>query len=110
MAKTELPVLNTGRNNNHAKASSQTYDCTRCPAYCCSYEYIIVTRRDVERLAKRFGLTPEEAEQRVTKVIAGYGRVLRHRQDTLFKSGCRFLGPVDHRCTVYQDRPEVCRT
>lgn len=110
MAKTELPVLNTRQNNGHAKAPAQLYDCTRCPAYCCSYEHIIVSRRDIKRLAKRFGLTPEAAEQRFTKLIRSYGRVLRHRKDTVFKSACRFLHPTERRCTVYEHRPEVCRS
>jgi len=45
-----------------------TYDCTKCPAYCCSiYERVQVTKRDVQRLAKHFGVTFEIAEQRFTR-------------------------------------------
>ncbi len=91
------------------KKSGLLYDCSKCPAYCCSYEYIIVTRRDIKRLAKRFALSFEQAEQRFTKMIEGYGRVLRHRKDTVYKSVCQFLHPTERRCTVYEDRPEVCR-
>lgn len=94
MANKELPVL---------------YDCSKCPGYCCSYDYIIVTRRDVARLAKRFELSYETAEQRFTKTIKGYGRVLRHRKDTIFKSTCQFFHPTERRCTVYEHRPGVCR-
>ena len=94
MGDKELPVL---------------YDCTRCPAYCCSYDYIIVNRRDIQRLARRYALTYERAEQRFTKQIKGYGRVLRHREDTIFKSTCQFLHPVERRCTIYEHRPGVCR-
>lgn len=85
------------------------YDCSKCPAYCCSYEYIIVTKRDIERLGKRFNLNYERAEHRFTKMIKGYGRVLRHREDTIFKSTCQFLHPTERRCTVYEHRPGVCR-
>ncbi len=104
MARTELPILNNG-----AKKSGLLYDCSKCPAYCCSYEYIIVTRRDINRLAKRFGLSFEQAKQRFTKMIEGYGLVLRHRKDTVYKSVCQFLHPTERRCTVYEHRPEVCR-
>jgi len=110
MPKTELPILAAAPNNGSAQAPPMLYDCSRCPAYCCSYEYIGVTRRDLKRLAKRFGMTPEAAEQRFTKMISGYGRVLRHRQDTVYKSTCQFLHPTERRCTVYEHRPEVCRS
>jgi Fe-S-cluster containining protein len=93
----ELPVL------------KPLYDCAKCPGYCCSYEYIIVTKQDVKRLGKRFDLTPEEAEQKFTKRIAGYGRVLKHRKDTVYKSTCRFFHPTKRQCTVYEHRPNVCR-
>ena len=31
-----------------------SYDCTKCPAYCCSYEHIGVSKRDINRLARHF--------------------------------------------------------
>ena len=43
------------------------YSCDKCPAYCCSYPEIEVTPRDIERLARHFGLTYEQAEERLTK-------------------------------------------
>jgi Fe-S-cluster containining protein len=94
MATKDLPVL---------------YDCSKCPGYCCSYDYIIVTKRDVARLAKRFNLEYDIAERRFTKMIKGYGRVLRHRKDTIFKSTCQFFHPTERRCTVYEHRPGICR-
>ncbi len=97
MAKTELPIL------------KPLYDCSKCPGYCCSYDYIIVTKRDVARLGKRFDLTPEKAEKKFTKMVKGYGRVLKHRKDTVYKSTCRFFHPTKRQCTVYEHRPNVCR-
>jgi Fe-S-cluster containining protein len=94
MTNTSLPVL---------------YDCSKCPGYCCSYDYIIVTRRDIKRLAARFTLSFEEAEERFTKAIKGYGRVLRHRKDTIYNTTCQFLHPTERRCTIYEHRPAVCR-
>jgi uncharacterized protein len=70
----------------------------------------MVTKRDIKRLAKGFGLSYEEAEERFTKYVEEYGhRVLRHRKDDIFKSTCRFLHPTERRCTIYEHRPAVCR-
>jgi Fe-S-cluster containining protein len=84
------------------------YNCSKCPAYCCSYERIQVTRRDIDRLARHFGLTYEQAQKRFTKIIQGE-RVLRHKKDHIFESVCRFLDAETRRCTVYEVRPAVCR-
>jgi len=84
------------------------YDCSKCPAYCCSYDRIEVTQRDVRRLARHFGLTYEQAEKRFTKIAYG-DRVLRHQKDHIFKSVCQFLDSDERRCTIYEARPGVCR-
>ena len=86
------------------------YSCSKCPAYCCSYPEIEVTPRDIERLAKHFGLPYREAEERFTKYDAKEKvRELRHRQDRIFKTVCTFLDQKTRRCTVYEARPAVCR-
>ncbi|MGH7483365.1 MAG: YkgJ family cysteine cluster protein [Longimicrobiales bacterium] len=86
------------------------YDCDRCPAYCCTYARIVVEPSDIRRLAKRFGITAAQARKRFTKPGEERGeRVLRHRHDTIFQTACRFLDPDTRRCTVYEDRPEICR-
>jgi len=86
------------------------YSCAKCPAYCCSYPEIEVTARDVERLARHFGLRPREAEERFTKYDAREKvRSLRHRKDRIFDSVCTFLDQKTRRCTVYESRPNVCR-
>lgn len=107
MAKRELPVL---QNNGAPKKPRLKYDCTKCPAYCCTYDWILVHKPDIQRLAKRFGLSYEQAEVKFTKYVPEYGqRVLRHRKDHIFKSACRFLDPTERRCTVYEHRPQTCR-
>jgi Fe-S-cluster containining protein len=84
------------------------FNCSKCPAYCCSYDRIEVTRRDIKRLARHFGLTYEQAEKRYTKVAYGE-RVLRRQSDHIFKRVCQFLDKESRRCTVYEARPAVCR-
>jgi Fe-S-cluster containining protein len=88
-------------------APKPLYDCTKCPAYCCSYERIVVENRDLTRLAKHFGIDLEVARARFTKVREGE-QVLRHQKDPYYGSVCMFLDPKERRCTVYNARPGVC--
>ena len=83
------------------------YDCTKCPAYCCSYEAIVVDKRDLNRLAKHFGIDVEVARRRFTKTAEGE-QVLRHQKDKVFGSVCMFFDVKARRCTVYEARPGVC--
>lgn len=85
----------------------QHYDCTKCPAYCCSYDRIIVGKRDLRRLANFFHVDEETAEKRFTKTVEGE-QVLRHQKDEFFGSICAFLDTKTRRCTVYEARPAVC--
>ena len=59
------------------------YDCSKCPAYCCSYEHIGVSSRDIKRLAKHFGIDAETAAARFTKKTKD-GPVLRHQKDEIY--------------------------
>jgi Fe-S-cluster containining protein len=88
----------------------ESYDCKKCPGYCCSYPLIEVTRSDIARLARHFDLDHATAEERFTKYDAAEKvRALRHRKDEYFGSACRFLDPEKRRCTVYEARPDTCR-
>lgn len=100
-------VIENGKVKND-RSLRVLFNCLKCPAYCCSYDRIEVTRRDVKRLARHFGLTYEQAEARYTKIAYGE-RVLRHRKDHIFKRVCQFLDENERRCTIYHARPGVCR-
>ena len=87
-----------------------SYSCKKCPAYCCTYSEIEVTKFDIERLARHFEISYSEAEERFTKMDAKGGvRMMRHRKDTVFDSTCMMLDQEKRRCTVYDARPGVCR-
>ena len=87
-----------------------SYSCSKCPAYCCTYTEIEVTTRDIDRLARHFGLTYAQAEDRFTKPDRNNKiRMLRHKQDRVFASSCMLLDQKTRRCTVYDARPGVCR-
>ena len=86
------------------------FDCTKCPAYCCTYSEIEIGERDIARLARHFGLDVATAEQRFTKPHRKTGvPLLRHRADEVFQTACMFLDLKERRCTVYEARPGVCR-
>jgi Fe-S-cluster containining protein len=85
------------------------YNCAKCPAYCCSiYDLVNVGKRDVQRLAKHFGVGVRTALRRFTKTHRGE-RILQRKPDPIFGKACTFLDPQTRRCTVYEARPEACR-
>jgi Fe-S-cluster containining protein len=87
-----------------------SYDCARCPAYCCTYARIAVEPRDLVRLGEHFGTTPESVRRRFTEAGEEPGeRILRHQKDKIFGSACVFLDLETRRCTVYRHRPDVCK-
>ena len=83
------------------------YDCLKCPAYCCSYDRISVTKWDLKRLAKKFGIDVDTAKARFTKLVEGE-QVLRHQKDKIYGSICMMLDTKTRRCTIYDARPGVC--
>ena len=88
-------------------APKPSYDCLKCPAYCCSYDRIIVEKSDLKRLARHFGIDVETARQRFTKIKEGE-QVLRHQKDHIYGSICMFIDIKTRRCTIYDARPGVC--
>ncbi len=88
----DSPLL--GRDSKFA------YTCNRCRS-CCHDAHIALDPYEIARLARNRQLT-------TTEFIAGYltegGVVLRNREDT----ACVMLGAEG--CTVYPDRPLICRT
>lgn len=85
------------------------YNCQKCPGYCCSYPLIPLTKRDVERLARHLGLTPEECARRHTKAAHGRKYAMRRKADEHFGRICKFFDTTKRRCTVYEGRPAICR-
>ena len=86
------------------------FDCNKCPAFCCSiYERVAVTKRDINRLAKHFGVSFDEARERYTADFEGE-RVLKRVKDVIFERTCAFLDQKTRGCTIYHARPAVCRS
>jgi uncharacterized protein len=87
------------------------FDCTKCPAYCCSvYERVQVTKRDLNRLARYFNVSVETARRRYTALHKESGeRVLKRVKDVIYPETCMFLNQETRGCTIYHGRPAVCR-
>ncbi len=95
-------------SNANANPQPAAYDCGKCPAYCCSiYDRVQVTKRDINRLARHFGVSYEMAELKYTRPYKNE-RVLRRKADPIFGQACKFLNPVTRQCCIYHARPAVC--
>lgn len=93
-----------------ANGQPANYDCGKCPAYCCSiYERVQVTKSDINRLARHFGVAYETALVRFTRTYKTTERVLRRKADPVLKQSCTFLNHGTRQCKVYNARPAVCR-
>lgn len=103
-----MTIIDDGKVKSNGRELRVLFNCSKCPAYCCSYDRIEVTRSDILRLARHFGLSYEQAEKRYTKIAYGE-RVLRRQTDHIFKRVCQFLDKQSRRCTIYDARPGVCR-
>ena len=75
-------------------------DCLQC-ANCCKTTGPLVTRRDVEKLAKHLRIKAADFEKTYLR--------LDEDNDFVFKTmPCPFLG-ADNYCSVYEYRPKACR-
>ena len=86
-----------------------SYNCAKCPGYCCSYPLIPLKKRDVQRLADHFGLGFEEARKKFTKVDGEEPYAMRRKADRYFGKICRFFDTEKRCCTIYTARPTMCR-
>lgn len=75
-------------------------DCTTC-GNCCRESGVAVTADEIERLAGRMGISAEEFESRHIAEDNDYG------EKFMPETPCPFLG--GNLCTIYEDRPQVCR-
>jgi len=85
------------------------YDCFNCPGYCCSYPVIVLTKRDVARLARHLDLDFDTTEKRFTRSGHGYKRIMIRKPDAHFARICHFFDDEKRRCTIYKGRPAICR-
>ena len=87
----------------------KTYNCSKCPGYCCSYPLIEISKRDVQRLAKHFDLSFAQARVKYTYEDKEAKYALRRKADDHFGRICQFFDTTERRCTIYTARPSTCR-
>jgi len=75
-------------------------DCRTC-ANCCLKMCVIIDDQDIERVAKRLGVSAEEFESEHVAADSEYGEKFMPEEP------CPLLGGTV--CTIYEDRPKVCR-
>ncbi len=92
------------------KPLSPMYNCAKCPGYCCSYEIIPLTKRDVERLADHFEFSFAKTRTKYTVARDEEKFTMRRKADGHFGKICQFFDTEARRCTIYSARPTVCRT
>ena len=85
-----------------AEGIEERIDCTQC-ANCCKVATVIVSQRDVERLARYLRIAPARFRAEYTVESEEEGRILRRTEE----AGCTFLDGKS--CTVYDARPETCQ-
>ena len=91
------------------EAKRSYYNCSKCPAYCCSiYERVQVSKQDLKQIARHFGVNVRKASERFTITYQGE-RILRRKADPIFGKACKFLNPETRQCMIYDARPQVCR-
>jgi uncharacterized protein len=64
----------------------------------------------VKRLARHFGLGFNEARVKFTKVDGDEPYAMRRKADEHFGRICRFFDTDKRCCTIYEARPEICRS
>lgn len=83
----------------------RSFKCTGCGTCCRWSGSVLLTDEDITALAQRTGLTEEEFIDRHTRLAPHrIGLALRDAPD----GACLFL--EGSRCSVYEARPEQCRT
>jgi uncharacterized protein len=85
----------------HAKVFAQI-DCTRC-ANCCKTATVSLDDADIERIAARLSLSCADF---IAAYLTAYPAEGRYHMKAM---PCPFLGG-DDRCTIYEVRPECCRS
>lgn len=83
--------------------------CAGCKAVCCTMSTpIVLSWSDVQRMAKGFKTSNKKAIKQYLDLYVVPGYVPRY---TIRKTQpCQWLNLEDARCTIYEHRPNVCRT
>ena len=100
-----MPIYMVSRMKDPWYKEGLNFKCTGCGACCTgSPGYVWVSPSEVDALAKRLEISPEDFVKKYTRRIGNRLSLKEHA--TTFD--CVFL--KGNQCQVYEDRPEQCRT
>lgn len=78
-------------------------ECSRC-CHCCG-PLLPITMTEANRMKKRY-----KEDEEVRKVVAKNTYIERdHTKHVTINLCCPFADLENHRCSIYEDRPEVCK-
>ena len=78
-------------------------ECSRC-CHCCG-PLLPITMTEANRMKKRY-----KEDEEVRKVVAKNTYIERdHTKHVTINLCCPFVDLENHRCSIYEDRPEVCK-
>ena len=81
------------------------YNCSKCPGYCCSYPVIGLTKNDVKRLAKHFGIGFRKAKAKYTVPRDDEDYTMRRKADVHFGRVCQFFDTDERRIHAGRNGP-----
>ncbi|MCI5166745.1 MAG: YkgJ family cysteine cluster protein [Candidatus Electrothrix sp. GM3_4] len=102
----------TQKNDHHNEYTFffNSTACAACGGKCCRGRqgYVWLSMEELRGMADARGVSPDAfARQYVRQVNGQLSLKERIMNNEHF---CCFLDPVDHCCTIYNNRPEQCRT
>src|ERR1041384_292058 len=103
-----MSAKSNGDSSTKSRSLRGMFNCSKCPAYCCSYDRIQITKRDVLKIPRHFRISYHQAESHYTKT-SRIGHVFGHKTYHFFQQVCQFLDTETRRCTIYDARPAVRR-
>lgn len=94
------------------KEPKETYNCVKCPSFCCSsYDYVDLTHNDMALIATKLDISLEKFKKKyTTKSDSGEAELmLRKVKDKMLNQTCIFLDKKSRLCGIHEFRPDVCR-
>lgn len=89
---------------SHQAQILRNFSCQKSGNCCRAPGYVYVTTRDITLMAEKLGLPEDEFRRSYVRRVKGWEVIAAPD----FRPGC-FLD-AEHRCRVYEVRPQACRT
>eukprot|EP01027_Heterolobosea_sp_BB2_P011224 GEZU01016356.1.p1 GENE.GEZU01016356.1~~GEZU01016356.1.p1 ORF type:complete len:341 (+),score=50.72 GEZU01016356.1:41-1063(+) len=96
-----------GRRDREWFSRGVAFSCVQCGKCCTGSGKVVVTKPEIEAMAKQLGISVRNFEEKYIDVLSGRSMVLKDNPKSTNES-CIFLTD-DNKCTVYASRPIQCR-